>query len=90
MKKAINQKVETNKVKSFSYVVVMTRKTKTFCFNYNDYESAFDAYLESVKEESRFTSLINSKTIIGLYDVTDYGQTIKIVKQTKIESSKFY
>jgi hypothetical protein len=90
MKKAINQKVETSSKTSFSYVIAITRKSKTFCFNYQDYQSAFDAYFERVQEEARFTSLINSKTIIGLYDVTEYGQTIKIVKQTKVESNKFY
>ena len=90
MKKAINQKVETTNRTSFSYVVVISRKSNTFCFNYPTYESAFDAYFEKIQEESRFNSLINSKTIIGLYDVTEYGQTIKIVKQTKIESNRFY
>lgn len=90
MKKAINQKVQTNNKILFSYVVATTRKSKTFCFTYLTYESALDKYIETIQDESRFTSLINSKTIIGLYDVSEYGKTIKICKQTKVESNKFF
>lgn len=90
MKKAINQKVRTNNEIKNSYVVVVTRKSNTFCYTFETFESALDEYCEKVKEESRFSSIVNTKTIIGLYDVTDYGKTIRICNQTKTEANRFF
>lgn len=90
MKKAINQKVRTNNEIEKSYVVVVTRKSNTFCYSFETYESALDEYCEKVKEESRFSSIVNAKTIIGLYDVMDYGKRIIICQQTKTESNRFF
>lgn len=90
MKKAINQKVRTNNEIKNSYVVVVTRNKNTFCYTFETYKSALDEYCEIVKEESRLSCIINLKTIIGLYDVTDYGKTIRICNQTKTEANRFF
>jgi hypothetical protein len=89
MKKAIKQKVETNNEIRNSYVVVVTRNKITFCYSFETFALALEKYNAQVKNESIFTSVINMKTIIGLYEVSNYGENIRICLQTKIESNRF-
>ncbi len=74
MKKAINQKV--NQVSNLNFAVVITRRKKTYQFNYESRSEAMEEFIKFIANESHFSSLLGTKTIVGLWETFENGETI--------------